>query len=244
MLKQLEDTSSHVTYILCTTEPQGLSDTLLSRCAKLRITEVSTKDNMELLHRVCKAEGIKIDDSVLELMCVRSNNIPRDCLATLQTIAGVLASGEIRSKDITIEKVDSQISALLGLPNYVSIQNYLSSIYAGKLVAALTSLNGITSKPLFLKGCLDTHGNVIVALASKTPEKLIDEKWVLGYTKKMIAESGLQKTPESMKTMSSLMFDLVDAYTKMSQYQLGDSTALLVGIAGKWCGRFKETGNG
>jgi hypothetical protein len=198
---------------------------------------------MELLHRVCKAEGIKLDDSVLELMCVRSNNIPRDCLATLQTIAGVLASGEIKPKDITIEQIDSQISALLGVPNYVSIQNYLSSIYSGKLVAALSSLTGITSKPLFLRGCLDTHGNVITALASKTPEKLIGEKWVLGYTKKMISETGLQKTPESMKTMSSLMSDLVDAYTKMSQYQLGDSSALLIGIAGKWCSRFKESGN-
>jgi DNA polymerase-3 subunit gamma/tau len=244
ILKNLEEPRAYVTYILCTTEPHKLSETLRSRCTELRVTEITVKDNVELLRRVCKDEKLKLSDDILEMICAKSDNIPRKCLVNLQSVASMLASGDVKEKDIVLDKLEAKLSQIIGVPNYVSIQNYLSAIYSGKLVAALSSLNGITSKPLFLKGCLDTHGNVITALASKTPEKLIGEKWVLGYTKKMIAESSLQKTSESMKTLSSLMFDLVDAYTKMSLYQLGDSTALLVGIAGKWCGRFKETGNG
>lgn len=239
LLKNLENAQNHVTYILCTTEPHKIIETLAGRCAKLRIAELTTEQNVKNLQRVCKSEGLKLPTEMLEMICSKSNNVPRECLIMLQAVASIMASGEVDVKNITPDALEAKLSTILGVPNYVSIQQYLTGIYSGRIVQALSALTGIASKPMFLKGCIDAHGNMILATASKTPEKLISERWVLGYTKKMISESSIERSQETSKAFAALMNDLVEAYTQMSQYQLGDSLALLSAICAKWCSRFK-----
>lgn len=239
ILKSVEEPRAHVRYILLTTEPQGIIDTLRSRLTKIRVSEVTTAENVKLLKHVAKKENIKLEDAMLEMICVKSDNIPRECLINLQAVASIIESGELDTKNITIDSIEGKLSALLGVPNYVHVQQFLVNIYAGKLFASLSALSGVTSKPMFLKSCIDTHSNMILAVSTKDPSKLISEKWVLGSINKMIAEGNVNRDQDTIKAFSGLMTDLVDAYTKMSQYQLGDSAALLTGISAKWCMKFK-----
>lgn len=240
LLKMVEEPSNHVTYILLTTDKQGLIPTLVSRCTKLQVQELRTKDNVELMQRVCKAEGLDLDTDILEMIATRSDNIPRDCLVNLQSVSSILASGEVSKKDVTVEGIGAKLAEVLGVPNYVSVQNFLTNVYMGKLSSALSVLQNIQSKPIFVRWCLDTHANVIMSLSSKTPEKIIREKWVLMYTSKMIKESGLVREADVLKNMAALTADLVDVHKTMSEYQLGDSIAPVVGFATKWCMRMKS----
>ena len=238
LLKSIETPASHVTFILITTEPQGIIETLQSRCVKLRIADVAPQKNMELLKRVCKEEKLKLGDEVLEMICAKANNIPRECLTMLQGIANALASGDIDEKELSVEGMESKISELMGVPSYIAVQQYLVGIYKGKMSGAMLALRSATSKPNFMKSCIDVHTNVLMSITTKTPENVIAEKWILGQTKKIVSDAGLVRSADLLKSMGLLLADLIDMYTKMSQYQLGDSSAPLVTVAAKWCSRF------
>lgn len=241
LLKELEDTKEHVTYILLTTDKQSLLDTVVSRCAVLRISEVGTEDNVKLMRRVCKAEGVSLGDEVLEMIAAKSGNIPRSCLTTLQVVVSALASGDLKEKDITVGTADSVISELVGAPNYIIVNKFLVALYSGSLAKALEILAVSASKPLLLKGCIDTHSLVIAAMSCKSPDKIITNKWMLGNISKLCSEAGIKRSAETMKLLSSVLYDMVDTYTKISQYQLGESAAPFAMLASKWCSRFKNS---
>lgn len=240
LLKDIEEPKPHVRHILLTTEPHKLPDTLVSRCVKVKIAEISTKHNVELLRRVCDGEKLNLPDEVLEMVCLQANNIPRECLTTLQALSYVIASGDIETKNVTPEKLSMAVADIVGMPSYVAVGAYLSGIYSGKFTAAVKILGSVQSKPNFLKSCIDVHSNVVMCNSTKTPETVISEKWVLGNTMKLIRESGVVRSEATSKNMQAMLSDMIDMFSKMGQYQLGDSSSGLVAIAAKYAQRFKE----
>lgn len=84
LLKAMEDAPSGVIIILCTTNPERLLDTVRNRC---RLQIPVQKPNMEnvvnLLTRVCNAEGVQFEKAGLKLIAERSEFVFRSSLANL-----------------------------------------------------------------------------------------------------------------------------------------------------------------
>lgn len=66
LLKALEDTPSHVYFMLCTTDPQKLIAPLKSRCSIINVKPLSEKEMLYLLKRTARAEGQKLSPEVYE----------------------------------------------------------------------------------------------------------------------------------------------------------------------------------
>ena len=89
LLKALEDTPSHVYYILCTTEPQKLLPTIRGRCAQYQVQPLSEKDMKKLLRRVVKAEGESLSKEIYDQIIQDSLGHPRNALQVLSQVLSV-----------------------------------------------------------------------------------------------------------------------------------------------------------
>lgn len=87
LLKTLEEPPEHVLFILCTTNPEGLLDTILSRCQyRFKVTKPTRLELCELLARVCVNEKIDYEDKGLSLIAAKSDFVPRQALVLLEQV--------------------------------------------------------------------------------------------------------------------------------------------------------------
>jgi len=86
MLKPLEDTPSHVYFILCTTNPEKLIKPLRNRCTHHVFNSLPENDIYKLLVRVHKKESGKLDKDILKKVSENCNGSPRKSLVLLEKI--------------------------------------------------------------------------------------------------------------------------------------------------------------
>jgi DNA polymerase III subunit gamma/tau len=78
LLKTLEEPPPLVKFVFCTTEPNKVPDTILSRCQRFDFGTIST-DNIEIrLSQLADAEGFTVDQEALELVARRAAGSMRD----------------------------------------------------------------------------------------------------------------------------------------------------------------------
>ena len=105
LLKALEDTPSHVYYILCTTDPQKLLPTIRGRCSQFQVKPLTEREMKILLRRVVKAENESISKEVYEQIVQDSLGHPRNAL---QILAQVLAVEEGKRLQIAKKTAEMQ----------------------------------------------------------------------------------------------------------------------------------------
>src|SRR5574343_1575347 len=64
MLEVLEEPPSYIHFILCTTEPNKLLKTILTRCTRLPVKPLRSAEIVSLLDRVCQGEDVRIAKEV------------------------------------------------------------------------------------------------------------------------------------------------------------------------------------
>lgn len=89
LLKALEDTPSHVYYILATTDPQKLIATIKGRCSQYQVKQLTDSEMVSLLRMVVKAEGAKLTKEIYEQIVQDSQGHPRNALQILDQVISV-----------------------------------------------------------------------------------------------------------------------------------------------------------
>ena len=98
LLKTLEEPPAHVVFVLRTTDPQKIPETVLSRCQRLEFHRISDADIAERLEFVCTSEGFEYDSGALALVARHARGGLRDALSTLETLS-VHGRGTVRVED-------------------------------------------------------------------------------------------------------------------------------------------------
>ena len=83
LLKTLEEPPEHVIFILATTDPQKVPETIISRCQCFSFKRIPDSVIRERLDMVCKKEKIKIEPEVLDRIAMLSDGGLRDALGML-----------------------------------------------------------------------------------------------------------------------------------------------------------------
>lgn len=87
LLKLFEEPPERVLFLLCTTEPNKLLDTVRSRLVEFRFTVIECRDVVAALQKILKKEGIVCDAQLLEKIYKFSNNNFRDVIVSLETLS-------------------------------------------------------------------------------------------------------------------------------------------------------------
>ena len=87
LLKTLEEPPEHAIFILATTDPQKVPETIISRCQCFSFERISTDMIVERLKYVCNQENILIEDDVLREIAISSDGGMRDSLGILDKLS-------------------------------------------------------------------------------------------------------------------------------------------------------------
>ncbi|MDO4596546.1 MAG: DNA polymerase III subunit gamma/tau, partial [Coriobacteriaceae bacterium] len=98
LLKTLEEPPSHVVFVLCTTDPQKILETILSRCQRFDFHRISNEDIVGRMRYICEQEGFEYSDEALDLVARHARGGMRDALSTLEQLS-VFGAGAVRAED-------------------------------------------------------------------------------------------------------------------------------------------------
>ena len=98
LLKTLEEPPGHVMFILATTNPEKVPDTIVSRCQRHDLRRVNQQDIVRRLEQVARGEGILAEPEALALVARRATGSLRDALGLLEqcSLDGQLTAERVR----------------------------------------------------------------------------------------------------------------------------------------------------
>ena len=94
LLKTLEEPPDHVVFILCTTDPHKVPETIQSRCQRFDFRRFSIEEIVSYLKRICAGEGYTYEEEALEFIAAKSAGGMRDATTALEQV-GVFTAGNI-----------------------------------------------------------------------------------------------------------------------------------------------------
>lgn len=139
-LKTLEEPPSHVIFILCTTDPQKIPVTIISRCERFNLKRISTDDIIKRLAYIAEQEGIKIDYKALEYIAKSVDGGMRDAIKLLQKCSSL-------DEEITVQTV---VDAL-GSVNVEHLKNVAKFLCKADIKSTLTYFNDLVNQGIDIK---------------------------------------------------------------------------------------------
>ena len=131
LLKTLEEPPSHVKFVLCTTEPEKLPITILSRCQRFDFTTVDVAAIAGRLAQIVAAEGADVSAEALTLIARRAAGSMRDSQSLLEQLLGS-AGGTVGVDDV---------HALIGTGREERVGELVTAIAARDPARALAALD-------------------------------------------------------------------------------------------------------
>jgi len=101
LLKTLEEPPEHAMFLFATTDPHKIPDTIVSRCQLFEFRRLREVDIQAKLARVCKAEGMDVDDEVLQAIARGCRGGMRDAESMLDQV--LATAGE----KVTLDDLES-----------------------------------------------------------------------------------------------------------------------------------------
>ena len=86
LLKTLEEPPEHILFILCTTDPQKVPDTIQSRCQRFDFHRISNEAIVSRLGAICVEEGVDFEREALDLIAYRADGGMRNALTSLEQL--------------------------------------------------------------------------------------------------------------------------------------------------------------
>jgi DNA polymerase-3 subunit gamma/tau len=127
LLKTLEEPPEHVKFIFCTTDPEKIPITVLSRCQRFDFAPVELAEIVKRLNYIVGNEGMEADEETLNLLARRANGSMRDSQSLLEQLLSFC------TERITVDDVH----AMLGTATSGRLQELMSHILNRDAAGAL-----------------------------------------------------------------------------------------------------------
>ena len=167
LLKTFEEPPENVIFILATTEPHKVLETIVSRCQRFDFRRITVDDITKRLREISDIENIKITDDALFCIAKNVSGGLRDSLALLDQVS-ILGAKEEITKD-TIEE-------LLGKVTFDRLIKLLDLIIEGDIEKSLELIDDIYlkgSEPRNLcENFMEFLRNIIITLSAKEPQNV------------------------------------------------------------------------
>ena len=114
LLKTLEEPPPFAKFILATTEPQRLPETILSRCQRLDFRRISVREIVQRLKHISQTENLRMTDGALLLIAREADGSMRDAQSLLEQVLSYASpAGEETRVDAEID--ERRLEDILGM---------------------------------------------------------------------------------------------------------------------------------
>ena len=157
LLKTLEEPPAHVIFILATTDPQKVPETIISRCQCFSFDRISNNDIISNLKNICKEEKIEIDDETLESIAEMSNGGMRDSIGMLDKLFAYCGNKITYDDFIKVNKIVST----------KEVDNFIDLVYKNNINEVITKIDEWNSTGVnvtqLLEMMLNSLKNIIIS---------------------------------------------------------------------------------
>jgi DNA polymerase-3 subunit gamma/tau len=135
LLKTLEEPPDHIVFMMATTQPEDIPQTIRSRCQHFSFHAVKLDDIVGQLRSIATAENISADDATLALLAEAGDGSMRDALSIMdQAIASAPVEG-----GVPVLSAD-EVRSLMGTVSNVVFEQILAAVHANNSADVLSIL--------------------------------------------------------------------------------------------------------
>ena len=167
LLKTLEEPPEHVMFILATTEPNKVLQTISSRCQRFDFKRIPYMVIEERLERIASAENVQYERDALINIARRADGSMRDALSLMELCMS-------SSSDLTAESVDMS----LGTVSREAIYSICRCISDGDIANALRQFEAIydsgKSVSLLINELITLYRNLMISKCGERANDLIE----------------------------------------------------------------------
>ena len=125
LLKTLEEPPEFVKFILATTEPHRLPETILSRCQRFDFRRIQTREVVARLKEIAAKESVAISDGAVLLVAREAEGSMRDAQSLLEQILSYAAPGAGTAID------ERLVESILGVTERRVLYDISRSVFQG-----------------------------------------------------------------------------------------------------------------
>ena len=151
MLKLLEEPPARTIFIFCTTDPQKIPATILSRVQKYDFCRISREGIVARLQYICKQENLTADKDALEYLATLAAGGMRDAISLMDKCFSY-------SKELTLESA----TQALGLVSYDTLLHILVEVKNADVEAVLREIDTVYKRGLDIKQFIKTFATFVI----------------------------------------------------------------------------------
>ena len=168
LLKTLEEPPEHVIFILATTEPQKVPQTILSRCQRFDFRRIRNDDIILRMKEIAHGDGLKLTDGAYKMIARLGDGSMRDALSILERIVSACGT-EITERDIT---------DTLGISTRENVFGMIDAVVKNSPADILKIIDDILSEGkdlgVFADSVIKHLRDLMICKVSDKPDELID----------------------------------------------------------------------
>lgn len=162
LLKTLEEPPDHIVFMMATTQPEDIPQTVRSRCQHFSFHAVKLVDILGELRGIAEREGVEADEAALSLLAEAGDGSMRDALSIMDQ---AIASAPVHGGRAVLDA--SQIRELMGtVPNAV-FEKILEAVNANSSAEVITVANTLldagNSPAQLARQCVRYLRNCVIA---------------------------------------------------------------------------------
>ncbi len=123
LLKTIEEPPEHVKFLLATTEPDKLPETVISRCLHFKLEPITNEELGKHIKKVLESENINFEKGVPEIISNAARGSARDSMSILEQCISY-TNGDLKK---------AKISQLLGLIENTLIDEIIHNLYENSI---------------------------------------------------------------------------------------------------------------
>lgn len=218
LLKDLEEPPEYCIFILCTTNPEKIPTTILSRCIEFDFHSVMLDNVVARLEYICDEEGFTYEEEALHLIAKKSNGGMRDALSSLEQVA------IFSNNDITVKCVTQNLDII----DEDTFSDLITSLHQHDIISAIQQVDNLIAQNKTLSviytQLLDAYGDLL-----KNQFKHSDSS-AIRYTKmELLAicklfvdyESKMKFASDQYYVLTSLLYDITNSSSSDINERLG-----------------------
>ncbi|MFN3151341.1 DNA polymerase III subunit gamma/tau [Bremerella sp.] len=203
LLKTLEEPPDHAKFIFCTTDPERIPITVLSRCQRFDFGGILPEDIVGRLRHIVDTEQVPADDEALKLIARRANGSMRDSQSLLEQI---LAFGD---SEITVESVHR----LLGTADNQQIVDLAGQVLSADAAGALQTVHAVFTEGVdpgqLLEQLLRLFRDLMVLGSGGSPDLLQSvSPGAVDEAKAMASQAGVAKLLAAVQCLDETLVRL------------------------------------
>jgi DNA polymerase-3 subunit gamma/tau len=174
LLKTLEEPPPFVKFILATTEPHRLPETILSRCQRFDFRRIPVREIAQRLREIAKAEDLKIADGALLLLARESEGSMRDAQSLLEQVLAYGGTTEERAE------IDAQLlQDILGVAERKTLSDLSRAVIDGDPKRCMDVVGNVAAQGLDMgrlsRELVEHFRNLLVVRLSQDRERRTEE---------------------------------------------------------------------